>query len=171
MGKIMKNLSINHAKTLAKKYLRDNKNIDPYHYIHTLKVVEAVKIISEDKKVNGISLEISAWTHDIGYALKNLPNKNKYHARDSLRLIKKEGFRIDEIIYDCILNHGGKKKPKTIEGKIFQIAVKFNIIDKDFLRFLIQRKAGGKEIGFLRERAKSALKMLKRLHSLKLEDD
>lgn len=162
----MKKLTKKIAKRLAKKYL-SKKNLDPYHFIHTAKVVQAVKMIGKDKKVDKNLLEICAWIHDIGYSLDNSPNNDPSHAENSLKLLTNEGYKVTEKIKDCILNHKSNGRPKTNEGKILQIAVKFNIIDKDFLKYLIEEKAGGKEIKFLKKRTDSALKMLKRLKSLK----
>lgn len=164
----MKKLTKRIAKGMAKKYLANkNEDIDPFHFIHTLKVVQAVKIISKGKKLDKTLLEICAWVHDIGYSVNNSPNNDPHHAENSINLLIKGGYEVTDKIKDCVLNHGSKGRPKTKEGKILQIAVKFNIIDKDFLKYLIEEKAGGKEIKFLKKRTDSALKMLKRLKSLK----
>jgi HD superfamily phosphodiesterase len=162
----MKELTIIKAKKLSKKYLL-NKKLDPYHFIHTLKVVQAVKIISEGKKLDKNLLEICAWVHDIGYFKGNVPNSDPRHSQNSIDLLIREGYNVTDKIKDCILNHGSQGKPKTKEGKILQIAVKFNIIDKDFLEYLINKNAGGKEVEFLKKRMNSAIKMLRRLKSLK----
>ena len=84
-----------------------------------------------------------------------------------VRYLSEEHFEINEKLKDCILNHGSNGNPKTKEGKILQIAVKFNIIDKDFLRYLINGRFKGNKIEFLEYRANSAVKMLKKLMSLK----
>lgn len=164
----MKKLTKKIAESLARKYLLNKKsNIDPYHFIHTLKVVQAVKIICKGKKLDKELLEICAWVHDIGYSVNNSPNNDPHHAENSIDLLTKEGYEVTDNIRDCILNHGGKGNPKTIEGKILQIAVKFNIIDKDFLEYIIDERAGGGEVQFLEKRTSDAVKMLKRLKSLK----
>jgi HD superfamily phosphodiesterase len=162
----MKNLTIKRAKRLSKKYLFKNKKIDQYHYIHTLKIVEAIKIISKKKKINKKELIISAWIHDIGYAFNNAPNNYPSHAKNTIKLLEKERYKVSETVRDCILNHGSKGNPKTKEGKLLQISIKFNIIDKDFLKYLIEEKAQGKEVEFLKKRTESAIKMLERLKSL-----
>jgi len=162
----MKKLTKEKAEELAKKYLL-KKNIDPYHFVHTLKVVQAVKIISRRKKLNKELLKICAWVHDIGYSVNNSPNNDPHHAENSIKLLVDEGYYITDKIKDCILNHGGKGNPKTKEGKILQIAVKFNIIDKDFLEYLINGGARGKEVQFLKKRTSDAVKMLERLKSFK----
>jgi HD superfamily phosphodiesterase len=163
----MKKLTKRIAKKIAEKYLVKN-NIDPFHFIHTQKVVEAVKIISKGKKLDKEILEICAWIHDIGYSVNNLPNNDPDHSANSINLLDKEGYEVTDKIKDCVLNHGSKGNPKTQEGKILQIAVKFNIIDKDFLEYIIDNKAKGKEVKFLKKRTDSAVKMLKRLKSMKI---
>mgnify|MGYP001246714668 CR=1 FL=1 len=157
------------AKKLAKKYLL-RSNVDTYHFIHTKKVVQAVQLISRGRKLNEEILEICAWTHDIGYYIdKNNFIENCHpHAENSINLLKKEGYEVNKKIEDCILNHGSKGNPKTNEGKVLQIAVKFNIIDKDFLQYLIEERAGGKEVEFLKKRTESAVKMLRKLRKLKI---
>lgn len=162
----MKKLTVKRAEKLCKKYLLKNKKIDPYHYVHTLKVIEAIKIISKEKKVNKNELLISAWIHDIGYAFNNAPNNYPNHAKNTIKLLEKEEFDFGEIVKDCVLNHGSKGKPKSKEGKLLQISIKFNIIDKDFLKYLIEERAQGKEVEFLEKRTKSAIKMLKKFKSL-----
>lgn len=162
----MKQLTIKNAEKLSRKYLLRNKKIDPYHYVHTLKVVEISKIISKKKNVNKNDLLISAWVHDIGYAFNNAPNNFPGHAKNTIKLIKKEGYEINDTVKDCVLNHGSRGNPRTKEGKLLQIAVKFNIIDKDFFKYLIEERAKGKEVEFLEKRAQSAIKMLKKLKSL-----
>ena len=42
------------------------------------------------------------------------------------------------IIEDCILNHGSSSKPKTQEGKIFQLADKLSIFYPEFVKQLIE---------------------------------
>lgn len=163
----MKKLNKRIAKKLAKKYLLKKDNIDPYHFIHTLKVVQAIKIIGKRKKLDMNLLEICAWVHDIGYSISNSPNNDPIHAKNSIKLLIKEGYEVTDKIKDCILNHGSRGNPKTKEGKILQIAVKFNIIDKDFLQYLIDERAYGKEVKFLKKRTDSAVKMLKKLKALK----
>ncbi len=163
----MKKLTIKNARKLAEKCLLKNREIDPYHFIHTLKVVQAVKIISKNKKLDEETLEICAWLHDIGYSMGNLPNRDPNHAENSIRILIDNGFEVTDKIKDCILNHGSNRNPKTKEGKILQIAVKFNIIDKDFLDYLINGKSKDNKIEFLKYRADSAIKMLKKLKSLK----
>ena len=164
MNKLTKKI----AKNLAKKYLL-KKEIDPYHFIHTKKVVQIIKIISKNKKIDKECLEICAWVHDIGYSLRNCKNCDPYHAEDTLKLLKKERYKITNIIKDCILNHGSKGKPKTKEGKLLQIATKFNIIDKSFITYLISGKANGEEEVFLKKRMTSAIKMIKKLKTLEFE--
>ena len=163
----MKKLTIKNAKELSEKYLLKNREIDPYHFIHTLKVVQAVKIISKNKKLDNKTLEICAWLHDIGYSIGNLPNRAPNHAKNSVKILIKDGFEVTDKIKDCILNHGSNGNPKTKEGKILQIAVKFNIIDKDFLDYLINGKSKDNKIEFLKYRTDSVVKMLKKLKSLK----
>lgn len=164
----MKKLTIKNARELAERYLLKNKEVDPYHYIHTLKVVQAVKIICKGRKLDKKTLEICAWLHDIGYSSGNLNNRDPAHPENSIKILMNEGYEVTDKIKDCILNHGSNKHPKTKEGKILQIAVKFNIIDKDFLDYLINGKSKEDKIKFLEYRADSAIKMLKRLKSLKI---
>jgi HD superfamily phosphodiesterase len=163
----MKKLTIKKAEKLSKKYLLKNKRIDPYHYVHTLNVVQAIKIISKKKEVNKKELLISAWIHDIGYAFNNAANNYPDHAKNTINLLKKEGYEINKTVRDCIMNHGSKGNPKTKEGKLLQISVKFNIVDKNFLKYLIEERASGREVEFLKKRAESAVKMLERFKSLR----
>ena len=162
----MKTLTTQTAKQLAEKYLRDPSDIDPYHFIHTTKVVEAAGIISQGRTIDKTVLEICAWLHDIGYFVGNLANNDPRHKERSIDLLIDEGYEVTSTIRDCILNHDSSGHPSTREGMILQIAVKFSIIDSSFLRYLIDERADGKEVDFLKARTDAAVGMLKTLKSL-----
>lgn len=148
------------AKRLAEKYLLDNKTKNgKFLYAHTKGVVEAAKLLAKRERLDGELLEISAWVHDIGYSLENeMP-----HAENSLKILEKEGFEIDDIMNDCILNHGNSGKPKIKEGELMQIADKISIINKDFLEILLKNKIGKEEIEFIKIMFNKSLDMLEKL--------
>lgn len=101
--------------------------------IHSEKVGSLAKIIAQKLEVDSGVLEIAGWIHDIGYS-KSVEN----HAEYAIPVLRKLGYEADEILEDCILNHGNGKNPKTIEGKIFQIADKLSIFDLDTIESMLK---------------------------------
>jgi len=128
-----KKLTIKNALQIAKKNFRKIKNKESreYHLLHSFLVRETIKILSKYFKVDRKPLEIAAIVHDIGYV-----TDPKNHAEESLKILQKE-FEIDDIVKDCILNHGSDKKPKTFEGKLFQLADKLCIFHPELIKYLI----------------------------------
>ena len=147
------------AKELAKKYLLDSKIKDgEFFYVHTKGVVEVARLLAKKEKIDIKKIESCAWVHDIGYYLEQ-----EGHAKKGIELLKKEGIKIDEILKDCVLNHGNSGNPTTKEGKIMQIADKISIMNKDFLEILLNNKIGKEEIDFIKMMFDKSIKMLEKL--------
>lgn len=90
-------------------------------------------MIAQKIGINDDVFEIAGWVHDIGYS-KNFEN----HADFAIPILQELGYEIDEILKDCILNHGNGKNPQTTEGKIFQLADKFSIFDSDVIKVILK---------------------------------
>ncbi len=147
------------AKQLAEKYLLESKIKDgEFLYVHTKGVVEAAKLLAKRENLNIEKLESCAWVHDIGYYIEQ-----ESHAKKGIELLEKEGIDIDEILKDCVLNHGNSGNPTTKEGNIMQIADKISIMNQDFLEILLNNKIGKEEIDFIKMMFDKSIKMLERL--------
>ncbi|MEM4330753.1 MAG: HD domain-containing protein [Candidatus Pacearchaeota archaeon] len=157
--KLTKNL----AKNLAKKYLLNEKTKDgKFLFSHTERVVFCVEILAKKFKLDKEKIVFSAWVHDIGYFLGA-----EKHAEKSLEILENEKIEIDEEIKDAILNHGTSANPKTIYGKIMQIADKISIIDRNILKILLEQdKIYEEDIKFFEMVFPSCLEMLKKLKDI-----
>jgi len=80
-----------------------------------------------------------------------------------LDLLEKNGFEIDDKLKDCILNHGVKSTPKTKEGKIFQMADKLSLFDKEILSFFIRNISNKEDFDYFKHLASNATKFLEYL--------
>ena len=101
--------------------------------VHSEKVGQVAIIIAKKLKINNKVFKIAGWVHDIGY-FKNSDS----HANSAIPILKELGYEVEEILKDCILNHGNEGKPKTTEGKIFQLADKFSIFDLDVIKIMLK---------------------------------
>ena len=156
----MKTLTQLEAKKIALDIFAKIESVDSREFllIHSDKVGKVAKMIARELKINDEIFEIAGWVHDIGY-LNNFEN----HADFTIPILKEIGYDSDEILEDCILNHGNGKNPKTIEGKIFQLADKLSIFDVDIIENIL--KKGGfpiknDDINFLKMMSKKAFKLL-----------
>jgi len=130
---MLKKLSIFLAKQIAKEHLskiQDEESRD-FHKIHEKLVVKCSKILAKNKRVNKKKLEIACWLHDIG---RSISEEN--HPEHSLKILESENYEVDEIVRDCILNHGRSGNPLTQEGKIIQIADKLSVISPEIIKIL-----------------------------------
>lgn len=131
----MKKLDINQAKKIA---LEISQKINPpdhrdFILIHSEKVGKIAKLIAQKMNLDSDVFEIAGWVHDIGYSV-NFEN----HADFAIPILNKLDYEVNNILEDCILNHGNKKNPKTTEGKIFQLADKFSIFDFDVVKTILK---------------------------------
>ena len=125
---------------------------------HAKAVVNATLILSQNKKVNKETLNVAGWIHDIGRSI-NAEN----HAEHSLEILEKK-FSISPTLKDCILNHGSSEKPKTEEGKIFQLADKSCILNPEFINLLIKYNRGvlkKEDSTWLEKMTSNSIKLLK----------
>lgn len=156
----MKKLNLSEAKQIA---LNISKKIEPidhrdFFLVHSEKVGKVAKMIAQKIGINNNVFEIAGWVHDIGYA-KDFEN----HAIHAIPILQELGYEVDEILKDCILNHGNGKNPETIEGKIFQLADKFSIFDSDIIEVILKHGSfplKADDINFLKMMSKKAFKLL-----------
>ncbi len=153
------------TKENAKKYaLEKFKQMPELHFkwniIHSESIIEILKILTKNKKVNTDKLFALAWVHDIG---KIVSEEN--HARLSLEILKKD-FYLDEIDIDCILNHGSSKNPKTKEGKLFRYADGLSLFTNKAINFKFFAEAKeGSTFEEIKERIKKAYEKYKLRYS------
>lgn len=112
---------------------------------HTLEVYQIARTIASSLFLNEDLAEAIALGHDLGHtpfghlgedALTEICNQNFHHNEQSVRVIQKlekngEGLNLTKEVLDGILNHRGKGKPSTLEGKIVQISDKIAYINHD----------------------------------------
>jgi len=156
-----KALNLSEARKVALDVFEkiDSVELREFLLIHSEKVGKVAKIIARKMEINNEMLEIAGWVHDIGY-LKNFEN----HADFTIPILKEMGFELNEVLEDCILNHGNGKNPKTIEGKIFQVADKLSIFDADIIENMLKNEGlplKDDDINFLKMMSENALKLVK----------
>ncbi len=157
----MKTLTLSEAKKTALDVFAkiDSVELREFLLIHSEKVGKVAKIIAQKMKINYEMLEIAGWVHDMGY-LKNFEN----HADFTIPILREMGYELNEILEDCILNHGNGKNPKTIEGRIFQVADKLSIFDADIIENMLKNEGlplKDDDINFLKMMSENALKLVK----------
>ena len=154
-------LTIEKAKEISTEYLNkvEDKRLREFLLIHSSKVAKISALMGKVKKLDIESLEIAGFVHDIGYFINE-----ENHPKNSLDILEKENFEIDEKLKDCVLNHGANDKPQTEEGKIFQIADKISILDQETLSiFLNDNPLTNEEKKFLEMMLSKASMFLSRL--------
>ena len=113
-----------------------NKAGDEKHNIHCGAVIEACLGMINNTNLNKEIFIIAGWLHDLGKIIDK-PN----HHIESLKFLneflelhdKYKKWNIE--LKDCILNHRTEMEPKTLYGKIFQIADKVALLDKDWIDY------------------------------------
>ncbi len=129
----MEKLNIEKAKKFCEETLikLEDKENAKFIILHSRLVGEIALVLAEHKKVNREILEIAGWVHDVG---KVISTEN--HPAHSIEILEKN-FELDEILRDCIVNHGIRSQPKTEEGKIFRIADKSCILHPELIKNLV----------------------------------
>lgn len=102
--------------------------------VHSEKVGLMADFIASHLNINNDIFIIAGWLHDIGSAIED-----DNHAEHSISILEKRNIFIDPTLKDCILNHGNEGVPKTIEGKIFQLADKLSIFDLETIKVFINQ--------------------------------
>lgn len=158
----MKKLNPKSAKIIAQKYF---KKIKPkieqdFAQAHSEAVVEISIILAKKMKANSSVVETAAWVHDIGRVIGS-----DNHAEHSLKLLEKEGYQIEPMIEDCILNHGSSGQPKSKEAIILQAADKLSILSIPILKLLLKQKSiSASDIKYLVKMTTGAIKRLEGLN-------
>ena len=112
---------------------------------HTLEVYQIAKAISSGLFLNEDLTEAIALGHDLGHtpfghlgeeALKEILKDGFFHNEQSVRIVQKiekngKGLNLTKEVLDGILNHRGRCKPKTLEGKVVQLSDKIAYINHD----------------------------------------
>lgn len=157
----MKILNLSEAKQIA---IDTSKKINPadhrdFFLVHSEKVGRVAKMIAQKLGIDNDVFEIAGWIHDIGYS-----KDFEHHADYTIPILQELGYGVDDILKDCILNHGGGKTPKTVEGKIFQVADKFSIIDPDVTEITLKYGTfplKADDLNFLKMMSEKAFGLLK----------
>jgi uncharacterized protein len=154
-------ITVEKAREIYIMYLNkvNDKKLREFLLVHSLKVSEMAVLLGKIKGLDISVLEIAGLLHDIGYSINE-----ENHSQHSLNILEEKNFEISEKLKDCILNHGGKGSPKTEEGKIFQMADKISIIDKDTLYiFLKDKVVSNEEKEFIKIVVSKSLELLDKL--------
>lgn len=157
-----KTLDEKSAKEFAIKNLEEISNEEDrkFNIAHTQAVVESALLLAEGRHLSKKDLVIAAWLHDIGQKISR-----DNHAEHSVEIVKKD-FEINEIIQDCILNHGNGKNPETREGRILQVADKLSVLDRGIAKILVtyslkkEKESKIKDLGFISKLANKAIELL-----------
>jgi len=93
--------------------------------IHSECVIEACQNMIKGTDLKEEVFVIAGWVHDLGIKTdKDSHHKIGLSVLDKFLEENPEFEGLKEEISDCILNHRTKGSPKTIYGKIFQVADK-----------------------------------------------
>jgi HD superfamily phosphodiesterase len=157
MGKI---LNSSEAKKIALDIFAKADIADRGEFlsVHSEKVGQVAKMIAQKLGINTDIFEIAGWVHDIGYA-KNFEN----HADFAIPILKELDYGVNDVLEDCILNHGNGKSPKTTEGKIFQVADKLSIFDAEIIQIMLKNGSfplKNNDIDFLKMMSSKAFELL-----------
>ncbi|MDE6357320.1 MAG: dNTP triphosphohydrolase, partial [Eubacteriales bacterium] len=112
---------------------------------HTLEVSQIARTIASSLFLNEDLTEAIALGHDLGHTpfghlgedyLSEVCENKFHHNEQSVRIVQRlekngEGLNLTAEVLDGILNHRGKCKPSTLEGKIVQISDKIAYISHD----------------------------------------
>ena len=112
---------------------------------HTLEVSQIARTIASALFLNEDLTEAIALGHDLGHTpfghlgedvLNEIIENGFHHNEQSVRVVQKiekngKGLNLTKEVLDGILNHRGKGKPSTLEGKIVQISDKIAYINHD----------------------------------------
>jgi len=158
----MKILNLSEARQIA---LKISKNIEPidqrdFFLVHSEKAGRVAKMIAQKIGIDNNIVEIAGWVHDIGYS-KDFEN----HADYAIPILKELGYEVNDTLKDCILNHGNRKSPQTIEGKIFQLADKFSIFDSDVIEVILKHgnfPLKADDVNFLKMMSEKTFQLLKK---------
>jgi HD superfamily phosphohydrolase YqeK len=119
----------------AKDFFEEKLN-DEKIKIHSECVIECACNFIQETDLKEIIFEIAGWIHDIGrkYDKENHHKIGLMYMDEFLK--KNSQFEVyrDEIA-DCILNHRSNGKPRTIYGKIMQIADKLALKHKKWIEY------------------------------------
>jgi HD superfamily phosphodiesterase len=157
----MKKLTPESAKEIAEKYFLKHKDKAEQDFIriHSSAVAEIGVILAKKFKADVSIVEVAAWIHDIGTVIERTN-----HANHSLDLLKKEGFEVDALIEDCVLNHGTGGDPKSEEAKLLQMADKLSILSILVLKLLLDQEGIlPSDVEFVNKMTTGAVEYLKRL--------
>ena len=140
-----------HAKSFRRLMHKTQVFIAPEndHYrtrmTHTLEVSQIARTIARALRLNEDLTEAIALGHDLGHtpfghageeALHQLLPGGFFHNQQSLRVVETienqgRGLNLTAEVLDGILNHKMSGHPKTLEGKIVQIADKIAYVNHD----------------------------------------
>ncbi len=158
----MKTLNLSKAKQIA---MDMSCKINPadqrdFFLVHSEKVGRVAKMIAQKLGIYSDIFEIAGWVHDIGYSVDF-----KHHADYAVPILKELGYEVSDVLEDCVLNHGSDKNPKTIEGKIFQVADKLSIFDQDVVEIILKYGSfppKADDLSFLKMMSKEAFKLIEK---------
>ncbi len=157
----MKKLNPKAARAIGEKYFKKRKGKVEQDFVraHSESVVEIATILAKKFKANASTVATAGWVHDIGRVIES-----KNHALHSIELLEKEGFQIDPVIRDCVLNHGSSGTPKTKEGKILQASDKLSILSIPVLKFFLsQKNISPEDIKFMEKMTTGAYRYFKEM--------
>lgn len=154
-------LTLASAEKLSEELFRtiEDKKERDFFMLHSKQVADTACILAgDDLNLDINSLKIAGLLHDIGRTIQS-----DNHAEYSLKILEEKGYEVNDIIKDCILNHGRDKTPETKEGLLIQIADKASIFDKDTLKFIMKNTITEYEIKYLTKMSERGIGLLNKL--------
>lgn len=155
-------LTIETAKQIAieNSHKIQDPQVREFTLIHSEKVGLIANLIGKKMWLKTDLFLIAGRVHDIWYSV-DFDN----HAVLWVQILQALWYEMDELLKDCILNHGTHWVPKYYEGKIFQIADKLSIFDYDVVQMILKYNdfpLKGEPIEFLKKMSSTAFELIKK---------
>lgn len=147
--RILHSKSFRRLKHKTQVFISPEKDHFRTRLTHTLEVAQIARTIARALELNEDLVEAMALGHDLGHTpfghsgedvLNKLHPDGFKHYEQSLRVVdllesgpsgKRHGLNLTYEVRDGILNHSGKNKASTLEGKIIKFADRIAYINHD----------------------------------------
>lgn len=127
------------AEELVKEFFIKEWN-DEKHIVHCQCVVTACLGMTQNTSFNPIVFILAGWLHDMGKII----DKENHHL-ESIKYVNKfmklypEFKEFQSLVEDCILNHRSTGTPKSDYARIFQLADKVALLNRNWIDYKKQK--------------------------------
>jgi HD superfamily phosphodiesterase len=129
-------------KFVLEKYSKYDGKFGPqFMKIATIDSIKLANELSENINLNKTGLLLGIYLHDIGRIITDTEEHTIEGKKIAEIFLIDNGIRDEEtfkIVFDCILNHGSKASPITIEGKLVQFIDKAVLINPELIKIYFE---------------------------------